>query len=215
MIKCPKCHNDNPEGASYCGVCYEPFRNPTGSHPKPKGLPPPEVPLWTHSRRAAAAALFLVLAWYREPVARACWLLDGVDLAFHEAGHLFFGILGIEFLTVLGGTLMQLILPMIAAISFWKRGDLKSADLTLAWVGQNFFGIGRYMADSREQALPLVGGGGHDWTYLFEKTGLIIHDVGIGQGTQVFGCAVIAFALVRLYGRWRLEKAAPAATASP
>jgi hypothetical protein len=99
---------------------------------------------------------------------------------------------------------MQLLLPAAAAVSFWRRDDLKSADLTLAWVGQNFWGIGRYMADARAQELPLLGSGEHDWTWLFERTGLLIHDVGIGRATQVLGCAVIAFALTQLAARLRV-----------
>jgi hypothetical protein len=205
-MTCLKCGNESPEGSAFCSICTEPFRKPEPKRAAPDLSVPP---LRTPQFMAAAGALFLLLVWLQEPLSRACWILDGVNLAFHEAGHLIFGILGAEFITVLGGTLMQLLMPAAAAVSFWKRGDLKSADLVLAWVGQNLWPIGRYMADARVQELPLVGGGGHDWTYLFEKTGLLIHDVGIGRGTQVLGCAVIAFALAQLAARWRRERLSP------
>ena len=38
--------------------------------------------------------------------------LDRVDLVFHEAGHLIFGFFG-EFIGVLGGSLMQVLIPAI------------------------------------------------------------------------------------------------------
>jgi hypothetical protein len=203
---CPRCGNESPEGSAFCSICTEPFRKPEAKRAAPDLSVPP---LWTPQFMAAAGALFLLLTWLQAPLARACWILDGVNLAFHEAGHPILGLLGSEFIMKLGGTLMQLLLPAAAAVSFWKRGDLKSADLVWAWFGQNFWGIGTYMADARAQALPLVGSGEHDWTWLFGEMGLLTHDVGIGRGTQVLGCAVIAFALTQLAARWRRERLSP------
>ncbi|MBI5241829.1 MAG: zinc ribbon domain-containing protein [Elusimicrobia bacterium] len=207
---CPKCGNESPEGSLFCSICTEPFRKP---EPRPAEAPARRAaldlstpPLWSPPLLAAAGAAFLLLVWLREPLSRACWILDGVNLAFHEAGHPIFGLLGSEFLMKLGGTLMQLLLPAAAVVSFRRRGDLKSADLTLAWFGQNFWSIGTYMADARAQVLPLVGSGEHDWTWLFGELGVLIHDVGIGRATRVLGCAVIAFALTQLAARWRRER---------
>ena len=69
----------------------------------------------------------------------------------------------------------------------------------LWWFGQNFLGIGNYIADARAQLLDLVAGGVHDWTYLLETVGLLIHDVGIGRGVQILGCLIMAFAAVGVW----------------
>ena len=46
-----------------------------------------------------------------------CWTAS----VFHEAGHLLFGVFGWETLTVLGGTLMQLLVPMPVFAVAWGR----------------------------------------------------------------------------------------------
>src|SRR2546422_2587738 len=52
--------------------------------------------------------------------------LDSLDLAIHEFGHPLFGLFG-EFIGVLGGTLMQLLMPAIFVGYFWRQGDRPSA----------------------------------------------------------------------------------------
>lgn len=55
------------------------------------------------------------------------------------------------------------------------------------WFFENFLYIGVYMADARDQALPLVGSGDHDWYILFEKWGLLSQDLKIGAATRTLG----------------------------
>lgn len=89
-------------------------------------------------------------------------MMDGANLLFHEAGHPLFGIFG-EAAGLYGGTLMQLLVPILAAGNFaWRREPVPFA-LALAWACQNLVNIARYAADARERILPLVGGGEHDW----------------------------------------------------
>lgn len=129
----------------------------------------------------------------------ALWLLDFVNLAFHEGGHMVFGFLGSRFIMVAGGTGMQLLIPAAAARHFILRGERASACAALCWLGQNCLGIGKYVADARAQQLDLLAGGVHDWTYLLETTGLLIHDEGIGRAIQVLGCLIMAFAAAGMY----------------
>ncbi|MEK7381682.1 MAG: hypothetical protein AAB262_00155, partial [Elusimicrobiota bacterium] len=89
----------------------------------------------------------------------------------------------------------QLLLPGAAMIHLLKLGERLSACVALFWLCQNFLGIGHYVADARAQQLDLVAGGVHDWTYLLETTGLLIHDVGLGAAVQIFGCLVMAVAV--------------------
>jgi len=99
--------------------------------------------------------------------------LDLVNLAFHEAGHLFLAPFG-QTLHFLGGTLGQLGVPIGLAFYFLlAKRQPYSAAVCLWWAGQNLVGIARYMADARDLALPLVGGGDHDWNNLFYTFGLL------------------------------------------
>ena len=116
-------------------------------------------------------------------------LIDNVDLAIHEAGHLFFGPFG-EFVGFLGGTAFQLIVPAVFVGHFLYQGDRYAAAVLLWWVAQKCWNISVYMKDARSQLLPLVGGGEHDWAYLFGRLGWLDHDRGIAQATFVVGVMV-------------------------
>ncbi|MEK7381999.1 MAG: zinc ribbon domain-containing protein [Elusimicrobiota bacterium] len=196
-MNCPSCGNANAADASFCQVCYE-ILGKKAAFTLPAPVSPPVAvaapPFWTPPSIAAAVLLFAVMVPARQWLMRAFWLPDFVNLAFHEGGHIIFGLLGARFIMVAGGTLTQLLLPGAAMLHFLKRGERLSACVALFWLGQNFLGIGRYVADARAQQLDLVAGGVHDWTYLLETTGLLIHDVGLGAVVQIFGCLVMAVA---------------------
>ena len=123
-------------------------------------------------------------------------LLDGVDLAIHETGHLVFGPFG-EFIGTLGGTLMQLIVPLTFAWYFVRHGDRHAATVAGWWVAQNLWNISRYVQDAQAQALPLVGGGEHDWTYLLGEVGLLEHDQFVGQIIRFSGVLIFAYSTLR------------------
>jgi hypothetical protein len=123
-------------------------------------------------------------------------LLDNVDLAIHETGHLVFGVLG-EFVGVLGGTLMQLLLPLGFGWYFFRRGDRHAATVAAWWVAQNLWNIARYVQDAQAQELPLVGSGEHDWTYLLGETGLLEHDRLIGRLVRFTGILIFAYSTMR------------------
>ncbi len=114
-------------------------------------------------------------------------LLDGVNLLFHEAGHPLFGTLGWEALTVLGGTLMQLLVPLMVAGAFWMRRDTLGTAAGGVWGFENLLNIARYVADARAQVLPLVGGGEHDWADLLGRWGCLAQDTAIAQGIRAMG----------------------------
>ncbi|MES0874652.1 hypothetical protein [Sinimarinibacterium thermocellulolyticum] len=83
--------------------------------------------------------------------------LHGVDLAFHEFGHLLFSFLG-EWMMYLGGSLLQILVPLLLAVYFvCKQHQPFSAAVCLWWCGQNFIDVAPYIADARALALPLVG----------------------------------------------------------
>jgi hypothetical protein len=209
-MNCPQCRNPVDDQASFCGVCSEVLRKERAPAAASAALaaPPtatarPEAAArgWTPPVIAAALALFAVLVPFRMQVMNALWFLDFVNLAFHEGGHIVFGLLGLgnRFILVCGGTAMQLLLPAAAAWHFHERGERASACGALWWFGQNMLGIGHYVADARAQLLDLVAGGVHDWTYLLETVGLLIHDEGIGRAVQILGCLIMAFAAAGIF----------------
>ncbi len=129
-------------------------------------------------------------------------LLDGVNLVFHEAGHPLFGLLGWETLTILGGTLMQLLVPLLVLGTFWLRRDAVGTAVTGLWASENLLNIARYVADARVQVLPLVGGGEHDWAALLGRWGLLAQDTTLAQGLRVLGWLGMVACWAWLAWRW-------------
>jgi len=132
-------------------------------------------------------------------------LLDGANLAFHEAGHLFFGLLG-STLGLYGGTLGQLVFPIAAAVNFRRRQQAAGVALSGVWFFQNFLNIARYMADARAQALPLVGGGEHDWYHIFSRWGVLERDTTIAAVTQTIGWLGMIGCVLWLWRRFTAQR---------
>jgi hypothetical protein len=150
--------------------------------------------------------LTLVLAIYGWLCLRAPadyrWL-DSLDLAIHESGHLIFGFDG-ETLAILGGTLMQLIIPTAFVAALWRAGDRHGATVPLWWLGQNCWNISVYIKDARAEELPLVGGGEHDWAMLLGQWGLLERDQVVGGAVYLVGVVLYAIAII---AGWRLRPA--------
>jgi hypothetical protein len=144
-------------------------------------LPPaPDTTTFIAFSAACGLAAVFVLSFDFVPI------LDHVNLAFHEAGHFFFGLLG-ELLHWLGGTLGQFVFPLACIVHFLRRAQLLQAAGCALWACENLRYVALYLGDARTQALPLVGGGQHDWTYLLSRFGLLEQDQTIA-GVLVFLC---------------------------
>jgi hypothetical protein len=78
-------------------------------------------------------------------------LVDHANLAFHEAGHLLFRILG-DTMSLYGGTLMQFVFPALTTLHFARGGKTLSAAACAAWFCENFRYTALYMADARAGA---------------------------------------------------------------
>lgn len=129
-------------------------------------------------------------------------LLDSANLALHEAGHPLVGLFS-ERAAVYGGTLFQLLFPLAAAWHFRRQQNAAGFAAALVWLGENLLNIARYMADARDQLLPLVGGGDHDWTEIFLRWGVLRGDTRIANFTRLLAVLLIAAALIWLWRRWR------------
>jgi len=124
--------------------------------------------------------------------------IHGIDLVFHEAGHVIFGFFG-EFLAVLGGSLMQVLIPVIATAAFVRTRQWASAAVTLFWTGQAFSDVAIYAAAGRARALPLLAEGLiHDWHYLLGRLGLLQSAESIGRAIFALGALTMIASLVLL-----------------
>jgi hypothetical protein len=123
------------------------------------------------------------------------------NLVFHEAGHVLFSPFG-RFMTVLGGSLFQVLVPIVFAGAFLKQHDTFGAVVCTWWAGENLLDLAPYIADSRALQLILLGGHtgaeveGHDWEYLLTALGWLHHDRMLGLAAHRLGLIVMAGALV-------------------
>jgi len=125
--------------------------------------------------------------------------LDRVDLVFHEAGHVFFALFG-EFVGILGGSLMQVLIPAgIVAYFIWHQ-QRYSAAVTLFWVAQSLFNVSVYVKDARARVLPLLGGEDtlHDWNYILARLNLLRWDQALGN--VVYAAGLVTLAVSVLWG---------------
>lgn len=152
------------------------------------------------------AVLTLVLAVYGYRCLQSPgdyrWI-DSLDLAIHETGHLVFGFGG-ETLMLLGGTLLQLIVPAAFVVALWRAGDRHGASVPLWWMGQNCWNISVYVRDARAQELPLVGGGEHDWAILLANWDSLNRDHALADAMHLLG---VVLYLVAIIGGWLLLRA--------
>jgi hypothetical protein len=132
--------------------------------------------------------------------------LDYANLMIHEAGHPLFSPFGYT-MTILGGTLAELIVPLACFIWFFVKRETAGVAFCVFWFFENFLYIGTYMADARTLALPLVGSGDHDWEILFTQWNLLVHAEQIGHTTRFLGWLGMLSALAWLALRtWRSAK---------
>ena len=110
-------------------------------------------------------------------------------------------------MTSLGGTLGQLLIPIVCLSVFLiKTRDPFGASISLWWLGENFMDIAPYMNDARNQQLMLLGGvtgreadyGYHDWEFILNEVGLLRYDRILAHLTYDLGRIVmlISFAWV-------------------
>ncbi|MDP2875286.1 MAG: hypothetical protein Q8O00_03820 [Holophaga sp.] len=131
-------------------------------------------------------------------------VLDSLNLVFHEAGHPLFSPFG-ETLHFLGGTLMQLLVPAAVVVSCWYKRQAVGAALAGVWFFQNGFNIARSIADAREQILPLVGGGEHDWATLLGRWGVLAKDLVYAATVRRLAWVGITVCCAWLVWRWYQE----------
>lgn len=124
--------------------------------------------------------------------------IDGANLLFHEAGHVILSIFG-ETIHYLGGSIGQLVFPILFCVSFFRRGHVFESAVCGIWLGENVINIAWYIGDAQAQAIPLVGGGIHDWHWLLSRAGLLSNCKMIATIVHSFGAIILLFAVIVLF----------------
>lgn len=151
---------------------------------------------------AVLASVLLLAVFFHRSEEDFLPVLDHVNPAFHEAGHIFFRPFG-QWTGILGGTLGQLLMPVFAMGSFWRSGRTASFAIAGIWFFENLLNIARYVADARARELPLVGGGDHDWTNLLFHWDLLHQDVAVAQWITTIAWMGMFATLCWLFYRWQ------------
>ena len=217
---CPKCRAQSG-GAAVCPTCglifakylkarvAVPARAETKGDPEPNSLlarakalafyVPEEVNAWTVYLRAgllvAAAAYGARLALMDIPNwEMSQTFMHLVLLPFHEFGHIFFLPLG-EFMTLLGGSLFQVMLPLGLGVYFIVRNrDPFAASLMLWWAAAGVMDTAPYIYDAwKPQHVLLTGRTGDTGAHDFID---VLGDLGLLHRAQPIGRAVHAFSVV-------------------
>ena len=122
-------------------------------------------------RFAAAGALAGVVTWFAFVANREVPILDWFDLGIHEVGHMA-AMFAPRMVMFIAGSVAQVAVPLLLAWYFGiRRSDAAGGGFCLAWAGASAWDVSVYIADAPVQALPLIGGGEHDWAYLLGNRG--------------------------------------------
>ena len=232
--RCPKCRAQRLDQAEECVKCgivfakYRPdvatarFSSSQSSRKKSEWLM--TVKQWLIESDTAAdsmtfygrAAVFAVMIWWgwkfiTTPLETSYTgesFLHLINLPFHEAGHVIFIPFG-RFMTILWGSLGQVLMPMICLGTFIvKTRDPFGASAALWWTAESLMDIAPYINDARAMDLLLLGGvtgketDGHDWNNILTMLDLLewdhrlahlTHNVGIllMLGSFLWGGAVL------------------------
>ncbi len=217
--RCPKCHAERSDGAVECvrcGIIFDKYRPDVR-----KVSVSPISPLTSRSEWFLTAkqwliesdtttdsmtfygraALLVVLVWWGwkfittslETNYTGESFLHLINLPFHEAGHVIFIPFG-RFMTILGGSLGQVLMPMICLGTFLVRTrDPFGAAVALWWTAESLMDIAPYINDARALDLMLIGGvtgketDGHDWNNILTMLGLLEWDHRLAHFTYNIG----------------------------
>ncbi|MBU1149123.1 hypothetical protein KKI23_03470 [Patescibacteria group bacterium] len=130
--------------------------------------------------------------------------IDNIDLIFHEAGHIIFHFFG-DFISTLGGSLMQILIPLICFGYFLLRQQLFASSFCGWWLGQNLINVSVYIGDTRARELYLIGppGATHDWYWLLNRMDKLAQDTQIANAVWWIGVIImVASLLFALYAIW-------------
>ncbi|MCA9363384.1 hypothetical protein KC851_03615 [Candidatus Kaiserbacteria bacterium] len=124
----------------------------------------------------------LVLSALQQIFTKDTWaFIQNVNLIFHEAGHVIFIFFG-ETLYILGGSILEITIPLIVTVHFVWTKQFFSAAVTCWWLATALLSVSIYASDARERVLPLITNdiSTHDWFNLLNNHNLLKYDDVIG-----------------------------------
>lgn len=140
---------------------------------------------------------YLTDAGYAPPFA-------AVNLVTHEAGHALFYWSGSPWWMISGGTLLELAVPPLVGLVFYRQRDALGVLVALFWLGTALTDVSIYVGDARSQLLPLVsmwdGTPIHDWNYLLGRAGWLNLDRSFARLFRLGG--LLAMATATGAGAW-------------
>jgi hypothetical protein len=205
---CPKCHAerlDEAEECIRCGIIFAKYRPDAVTARRSPYRPLRKKSDWLMTAKQwlieldtttasmtfyGRAAVFTAMIWWGwkfitiplETNYTGESFLHLINLPFHEAGHVIFIPFG-RFMTILGGTLGQVLMPLICLGTFLvKTRDPFGASVALWWAAESLMDIAPYINDARALDLMLLGGvtgketDGHDWNNILAMLGLLEWD---------------------------------------
>ncbi|MCX7985236.1 MAG: hypothetical protein N3A63_10090 [Bacteroidetes bacterium] len=130
------------------------------------------------------------------------WIIDTINLFIHEAGHAVFYLFG-RFLYFLGGSLLQIGIPIVTVIVFMKT-SIHSLLFTLYWTGHSLINVSVYIADAPYRSLRLISPSAiHDWHWIFTTIDCIHVAEDVGFAVFLLGLSVCCGGIgVGLYCVW-------------
>ncbi len=136
--------------------------------------------------------------------------MHNINLPFHEAGHLIFIPFG-RFMNVLGGSLGQLLMPLICLGAFLYHANPFGASVALWWFAESLMDLAPYINDARDLQLILLGGvtgqdveDYHDWEYILGRLGWLKYDHTLAHAAYNLG--ILLMALAFLWGAFLLYR---------
>ena len=150
-----------------------------------------------------------ILSDLKSPELNASFM-HNINLVFHEAGHVIFRLLG-NFMAILGGSLLQLLVPLIVILVFiFKHRDNFAASIGLWWLAQSMMDLVPYINDARSQEMWLLGGvrgkdmpGIHDWNNILSRLDLLEYDHDLATTVMVVAIGLMILSFV--WGAWLLK----------
>lgn len=169
--------------------------------------------LWPHPTAAEQghllpeALILLVFALWGLQFIAGGWrhaepsFMHAVNLPFHEFGHVLFRPFG-QWLMFLGGSLFQVLLPLLlAGVFLFREGKPFGAALCFWWCGQSLMDVAPYIGDARALAMPLIGEWSeemvdarefrHDWHNILGAIGLLHWDTRLASLAHGLGSLVM------------------------
>lgn len=139
-------------------------------------------------------ASITTISLIRSPI-ESSWM-HPVHLVIHEAGHMIFAAFG-EFMGILGGSLLQILVPIMFTVYFILREDYFAMFFCMFWLGDSIVNVGTYLADGKNMYLPLIADGLiHDWNWLLSRMDLLESAEAIGQAFHLVGYSLLVISII-------------------